>query len=100
MADSLNMSVGGYGKIERGDTDIPLSRLQQIAAVLDTSIINLVEDGKFITSFVAEEDVENNVVIQKSVNQIVTLYEARLQDKDKEINHLKELLNRLFPPKE
>jgi transcriptional regulator with XRE-family HTH domain len=94
------MSVGGYGKIERGDTDIPFSRLQQIAEVLNTSIINLVEDGKFITSFVAEEDMENNVVIQKSVNQIVTLYEARLQDKDKEINHLKDVVHRLLSQKE
>lgn len=38
MADELGLSLGGYGKIERDETDITISRLNKIAEVLDTSI--------------------------------------------------------------
>lgn len=34
IADKLGISVNGYGGIERGETDISLSRLKQIAGVL------------------------------------------------------------------
>lgn len=35
MADLLNLSTTAYGDIERGKTDLTLSRLTQIATVLD-----------------------------------------------------------------
>jgi transcriptional regulator with XRE-family HTH domain len=31
MADKLNLSVNGYANIERGETDVQLSRLEKIA---------------------------------------------------------------------
>jgi transcriptional regulator with XRE-family HTH domain len=33
MADKLQMSVHGYANIERGETDVQLSRLEQISQV-------------------------------------------------------------------
>ena len=41
MAYHLNMSVSGYGSIERGETDIPLSRLEQSAQVFEISLAEL-----------------------------------------------------------
>ncbi len=41
VADKLNLSVNGYGKIERGDCDINLTRLEQIANVFDVEAIEL-----------------------------------------------------------
>lgn len=38
MADQLNISTTAYGDIERGKTDVTLSRLHQIASVLGTGI--------------------------------------------------------------
>lgn len=38
MANELGLSLGGYGKIERDETDVTISRLNKIAEVLDTSI--------------------------------------------------------------
>lgn len=44
MADLLNLSTTAYGDIERGKTELTLSRLGQIAAVLDLSPIALLTD--------------------------------------------------------
>jgi transcriptional regulator with XRE-family HTH domain len=43
MADQLGLSVSGYGKIERSDSDINLSRITQIAEILDVSRAVLLE---------------------------------------------------------
>ncbi|KQW99247.1 helix-turn-helix transcriptional regulator [Flavobacterium sp. Root420] len=38
VADELKMSTSGYGKIERGEVDLTVSKLEKIADVLDVSI--------------------------------------------------------------
>jgi len=40
-ADKLEMSVAGYGNIERGDTDISITRLAQIAEMFEISLADL-----------------------------------------------------------
>jgi len=42
IAEKLDMSVNGYGDIERGDTDIKLSKLQKIADLLDMKLSELI----------------------------------------------------------
>lgn len=44
MADLLSLSTTAYGDIERGKTDLTLSRLSQIANVLDVSPVTLMTD--------------------------------------------------------
>lgn len=44
MADKLAMSANGYGDIERGLSDIKLSRLEQIAELLDVELVELFEN--------------------------------------------------------
>ncbi|MFD2933574.1 helix-turn-helix domain-containing protein [Spirosoma flavum] len=44
MADLLNLSTTAYGDIERGKTDLTLSRLAQIATVLAISPLILLTD--------------------------------------------------------
>jgi transcriptional regulator with XRE-family HTH domain len=46
MAAKLGMSVNGYAKIERGETDIPLSRLGFIAKVLEMDLLELFSFGE------------------------------------------------------
>jgi transcriptional regulator with XRE-family HTH domain len=38
VAEELKMSLSGYGKIERGEVDITVSKLVEISKVLDVSI--------------------------------------------------------------
>lgn len=41
MANKLEMSLNGYGGIERGDADISVTRLEQIAGVFGISLVEL-----------------------------------------------------------
>jgi transcriptional regulator with XRE-family HTH domain len=42
VAEKLAMSANGYGNIERGETDVNLSRLEQIAAVFGIELSDLI----------------------------------------------------------
>ena len=41
MADQLELSLSAYSKIERGEVDLTLSRIQQIAQILSVDISQL-----------------------------------------------------------
>jgi len=38
VADSLGMSTSGYGKIERGEVDLTITKLIKIAKVLEVDV--------------------------------------------------------------
>lgn len=38
VAEELKMSMSGYGKIERGEVDLTVSKLTEISKVLDVSM--------------------------------------------------------------
>ncbi len=46
IANRLNISIPALSKIETGVTDVNLSRLAQIAHILEVDIIHLMSDGK------------------------------------------------------
>lgn len=60
MADLLNLSTTAYGDIERGKTDLTLSRLTQIAQVLAVSPLALLSD-EAIPAQVIEEKTDETV---------------------------------------
>ena len=41
VANKLEMSVNGYGDIERGETDVNLSRLEQLANLFEIKLSEL-----------------------------------------------------------
>ena len=44
MADLLSLSTTAYGDIERGKTELTVSRLTQIATLLETTAVRLLSD--------------------------------------------------------
>ena len=46
MAEMLNISLNAYAKIEREETNVSMSRLEQIADVLKISLIDLLSFGE------------------------------------------------------
>lgn len=44
MAEKLDLTTGGYSKIERGESQINLQRLQQIADVFNVNLFDLMPD--------------------------------------------------------
>ena len=43
MAGKLSLSVNGYAKIERGETRLNLPRLEQIAEIFETDLMDLMQ---------------------------------------------------------
>lgn len=104
IAEKLGITANGYGKIERGETDIQWSRLQQIADVLDITIKELVSlgDNAFLNLNLGNiEHYQNNNIAPEQVN----LYNGKelelekinllLKQKDKEILLLEEQVMQL-----
>jgi transcriptional regulator with XRE-family HTH domain len=49
MAHQLHLSVNGYGKIERNDVDVTIGRLEEIAKILETDVMQILSfDEKMI----------------------------------------------------
>jgi len=46
MADKLGMSVNGYSNIERGETDLQMSRIEEIAKTLHIDTLELLSFGE------------------------------------------------------
>jgi transcriptional regulator with XRE-family HTH domain len=46
MADELNITVAAYSNIERGITDISITRLYQVAAILGANPLNLIKENQ------------------------------------------------------
>lgn len=68
VAEQLNLSLSGYGKIERDETDITLSRLEEIASILGTDYNTILSfDEKHIFNF--QQNNNANGIVQ---NQQVT----------------------------
>jgi transcriptional regulator with XRE-family HTH domain len=51
VAIKLEMSPNGYGSIERGETDVNLSRLKQIAQIFGVAASSLFDDGQTVFNF-------------------------------------------------
>jgi transcriptional regulator with XRE-family HTH domain len=62
MADHLGLSVSAYGKIERNETDPTISRIQQIAQVLQVELAQILN---FDVSQIF--NISNNHLVQSNI---------------------------------
>lgn len=60
MAEKLYMSVNGYANIERGETDVKISRLHQIAKVFEMDLLELFNFGEKNIVYFSGEGFSNN----------------------------------------
>lgn len=88
MANSLKIATQNYWKIEKGKTELTVSRLTQIAEILGISANELLmgEPQKVEDSDKVRE-LENRI---KELNDIVKLYQDNSQMKDREFERIKE----------
>jgi transcriptional regulator with XRE-family HTH domain len=95
LAEQLNMSASGYGKIERDETDIPFSRLQQIASLLKVKIGDLADLGtmKSLVENVNNNTGNNGVVFVNGLdNQERQLYTEQIKELKEQVDYLKDLI--------
>lgn len=102
MAESLKMSQTGYGKIERGETDVTVNKIKQIAKILDVNLQDLLEfDGKIVVIGSVNDQatgIRNGIVIGKeSFDKERQLYEEQIELLKAEVAYLKNIIDRLSP---
>ena len=89
MAERMNMSVAGYAKIERGDTNISLHKLKQIESVLQIDLLDLVSTHDSGVILVGGENNQNHFRNNYYGNQAAELEVEKLK---LELKHKDELL--------
>jgi len=99
MAERVHLSLKAWQKIENGVTRLDLDRLNQIAEILEISLVDLInsEEGIYI-----HQTNENNgniytkeVVIHNNITESEReLFTKIIADKDQEITFLRGLLER------
>ena len=99
MAEMLNMSKNGYGKLERGESRITVEHLQQIAQVFNVDVADLLKEDRDFTLLLGDNHgnytnkyYDNTQEIEKLTMMIAHKDELLIQ-KDKEIALLRKLLN-------
>lgn len=104
MAEQLNMSLSGYGKIERGVTKLNIDKLQKIAQILQVDIIELINTENKDIIIMANDNVanddsvinsnyySNNILELEKLKLSVAHYQELLTQKDNEILALKEII--------
>ncbi len=90
ISHKLKMSLSNYSKIERGEIDLTISRVQQIAEVLDVEVSN-------ILSFDASQifNISNNKLVQATGAKAEHMHFHADDYKEKYIKMLEEEIKRL-----
>lgn len=90
IAHKLKMSLSNYSKIERGEIDLTISRVQQIAEVLDVEVSN-------ILNFDATQifNISNNKLVQGTGAKAEHMHFHNDDYKEKYIKMLEEEVKRL-----
>lgn len=92
MAEKLGMSVTGYAKLERGESQIRVERLQQIAQILEVNVEELMESGNQGT--VVFNNSNDN--FSNSSNFILSLGNPVLESEIKHLKYIIEAKNELL----
>lgn len=95
MADQLELSLSGYGKIERNETDISISKLERIANILHTDVNTILSfDEKHIFNFTNNQNA--NGIVQNHFTSQAELIDKMIQQYKEEIAHLKGIIDQLI----
>lgn len=109
MAEKLGMSVTGYAKLERGESQIRIERLIQIAQIFDvepSELFNLNSDGVSLFNHYSDNFIHSSQfhlalgdsVLESKISHLRDIIEAKnelLNAREREIESLKAQINAL-----
>jgi transcriptional regulator with XRE-family HTH domain len=104
MAYKLDMSVNGYANIERGETDVQISRLEQIAETFGMELLELLNFGEKNVFYLAADNNQNSFNCKnlqstdfsndkKELEHELEKARLLLQQQEKEIAYLKDIIS-------
>lgn len=105
VAEKLGMSITGYAKIERGQTNVSVEKLKQIAQIFNLNVAQLLDDDdKFVICSIGDNHSNYNnyfgmnerLVAENEKHKLELDYKDQLiTQKDAEIAALKEVIELL-----
>ena len=100
MAEKLAMSAGGYAKIERGEMQLNIPRLEQLAQIFKIDMWDLLKSGGGMVFQINEGDSGGDIALYASGDVSMKIEflkmelkhcKEMLEQKDKEIELLRKL---------
>ena len=111
VANKLEMSVNGYGSIERGETDVKLSRLEKIAHIFGMELLELLDlnektvfkgthNNQFHYSHISSFSIEQTELKHEleKANLINEQQKQEIAHLQAEITYLKKMINLMEKP--
>ena len=95
MSNELNMSLSGYSKIEREESEISLKRIYQIAEILETDVNSILSfDSKQIFNIeqIKDDKGTQNAYVHALKNENLEVHEKFIEQLKSENSFLKLLL--------
>jgi len=98
MAEKLGLSLNGYANIERGETDVQISRLEQIASIFGVDLLELLNFGeKTIACLIGNNNYQFSNIGQNTSDSKEAQFEIQklqliIEQQLKEIAYLKEII--------
>ena len=93
MAEKLAMSAGGYAKIERGETQLNIPRLEQLAAIFKVDMWDLLKSGNNgMVLQINEGDSGGDIALYASSDMAMKLELLNQELLNQELKHCREML--------
>jgi transcriptional regulator with XRE-family HTH domain len=99
MAEKLGLSLNGYANIERGETDVQMSRLEQIASIFNVDLMDLFSFGERTAACLIGNNnnqfshVGQNIGDTKEAQFEIQKLQLIVEQQQKEIAYLKEIID-------
>lgn len=96
MAKNLDLSISGYGKIERDETEVSYQKLEKIAEVLGMKVEDIINFNEQIVFNVMHNQTGNGYVIHNGISeQERKLYEQIIAQQKEEIEYLRKIAGKI-----
>lgn len=87
MAEKMDLTAGGYAKIERGETKLSFDKLQKIAQIFEIDVVDLLESGNKNVFLMSENSQHSSNYYGNNENLVSEIEKLKLM-----ISHQTELL--------
>lgn len=99
MADGLGVTQGTYSKIESGNLDIPYSKLEQIAEILNIPVEVIIGFSEGLVFNLNDNKNANGLVINNVSKSEKKIYEEYIESLKTENSYLKSMIDKLLNDK-
>jgi transcriptional regulator with XRE-family HTH domain len=100
VAEQLGMSQSGYSKLEADETDVSLSRIEQIATTLGLTINDLLNFDEKVVFNISNNQTDkgtNGVIFNNGLSESEKkLYDEKVAQLEKEVDYLKSVIDKLL----